>query len=177
MNDGEAKLWFLAFNLALLSFVAIGGIAPILPEIHRQVVDVHGWLSADQFTNLFAIAQASPGPNYLVVSLIGLEIAGLRGAVIATIAITAPTCILAYSVGIVWKRFRQARWRIAVQAGLIPVTIGLVSASAYVIAQGTVTSYASVGVLAVTAVGLTFTNLHPILFLAAGAALGFAGLL
>jgi chromate transporter len=177
MNDGEGRVWILALNLVLLSFIAIGGVAPILPELHRQVVGVHGWMSSERFTDLFAIAQASPGPNFLVVSLIGLDVAGLPGALVATIAIIGPTGILAYCVGLVWRRFSEARWRIAIQAGLVPVTIGLVCASTYVIARTADTSYAAVAVTLVTAAALYATKVHPILFLAAGAALGLAGLL
>lgn len=177
MNDGEGRLWILALNLVLLSFIAIGGVAPILPELHRQVVDVHGWMSSERFTDLFAIAQASPGPNFLVASLIGLDVAGLPGALVATFAIIGPTGILAYGIGLVWTRFSEARWRIVLQAGLVPVTIGLVCASAYVIARTADTSYAAVAVTLVTAVALYATKVHPILFLAAGAALGLAGLL
>jgi chromate transporter len=176
MGDGEGRLWALAGIFALLSVMAIGGINPIIPEIHRQVVDLHGWMTTERFTDLFAIAQASPGPNMLVVTLVGWDVAGLAGAAIATLAICGPSCLLAYAVARLWDRFRAARWRIAIQAGLIPVTIGLVAASAYVIARAVDTSLVAFAITIVTAVGLFFTRVHPILFLAAGAALGVAGL-
>jgi chromate transporter len=176
MGDGEDRLWALAALFGLLSVMAIGGINPIIPEIHRQVVDVHGWMSTQRFTDLFAIAQASPGPNMLVVTLIGWDVAGFWGAAIATVAICGPSCILAYVVSRLWDRFRAARWRIAIQAGLIPVTVGLVAASSYVIARAVDTSVVAFAITAATAVGLFFTRVHPILFLAAGAALGVAGL-
>ena len=177
MSEDDASLWTLATTFVLLSFVATGGANAVIPEMHRQAVDVHHWMTSSRFTDLFAIAQASPGPNFLVVSLIGLDVAGLPGALVATIAIIGPTGILAYCVALVWRRFSEARWRIAIQAGLVPVTIGLVCASAYVIARTADTSYAAVAVTLVTAVALYATKVHPILFLAAGAALGLAGLL
>jgi chromate transporter len=176
MGDGEGRLWVLAALFALLSVMAIGGINPIIPEIHRQVVDVHGWMTTQRFTDLFAIAQASPGPNMLVITLIGWDVAGLFGAAVATLAICAPSCILAYAVARLWDRFRAKRWRIAIQAGLIPVTVGLVAASSYVIARAVDISFMAFAITLVTAVGLFFTRIHPILFLAAGAALGVAGL-
>jgi chromate transporter len=95
VSDGEGRVWLLALNLVVLSFLAIGGVAPILPELHRQVVEVEGWMTSQRFTDLFAIAQASPGPNFLVVSLVGLDVAGWPGAVAATLAICGPTCVLA----------------------------------------------------------------------------------
>jgi len=175
MSRDECVLWILAANFALLSLMAIGGGIAILPEMHRQAVDVYGWMSSERFTDLFAIAQGSPGPNILVVTLIGWHVAGLPGAVVATLAISGPTCVLAYFVARLWDRFREARWRIAIQAGLVPVTIGLVSGSAYVIARQADTSLVAAGVTLVTAVALTFTRVHPILFLAAGGVLGLVG--
>jgi chromate transporter len=177
VNNGEGVLWLLAANFALLSLLAFGGGIAILPEMHRQAVDVYGWMTSERFTDLFAIAQGSPGPNILVVTLIGWYVAGLPGAVVATLAISGPTCVLAYFVARVWDRFREARWRRAIQAGLVPVTIGLISGSAYVIARQADTNLVAVGVTLVTAAALTFTRIHPILFLAAGGVLGLVGLI
>jgi chromate transporter len=175
MTDGEGQIWTLALLLALLSLVCIGGVAPVLPEVHRQVVDVHGWMTSGRFTDLFAIAQASPGPNFLVISLIGLDVGGVPGALIATLAISGPTIALAYGVGLIWRRFSQARWRRAIQAGLVPLSIGLVCATAYIIAKAAVTGPIAVALTLVTAVALYSTRLHPILFLGVGAILGFVG--
>ena len=62
----ELFLWF-----ALLSLLSVGGISTILPEMHRIVVEANGWVSAAEFTQLFAVSQAAPGPNVLIASLIG----------------------------------------------------------------------------------------------------------
>ena len=124
----------------LLSFIAIGGANAIIPEMHRQAVDVHDWMTSGRFTDLFAIAQASPGPNILIVTLIGWDVAGFAGALTTTLAMIVPTSIVAFYVGRIWHRFRQARWRIAIQAGVTPVTIGLVAASAYVLSRAADTS-------------------------------------
>ena len=65
----------LFLEFALLSFVAFGGATALLPEMHRVVVDNHQWLGDATFTHLYAIAQAAPGPNVLVVTLIGWKVA------------------------------------------------------------------------------------------------------
>ena len=70
----------LFLEFALLSFVAFGGATALLPEMHRVVVENHHWLDDTTFTHLYAIAQAAPGPNVLVVTLIGWKVAGLAGA-------------------------------------------------------------------------------------------------
>jgi chromate transporter len=177
MSRDESAVWIIAINFSLLSLMMVGGINPVLPELHRQVADVYGWMTSARFTDLFAIAQGAPGPNILVVTLIGWYVAGLPGALAATIAICGPSCLLAYMVARLWERYRRARWRIAVQAGLIPVTIGLVAAGAYLIARIADTSFVAFAVTIVTAAALYFTRLHPLLFMAAGAALGLVGLI
>ena len=176
MNDGEGAVWIIAINFAVLSLIAVGGVSPILPELQRQAVDVYGWMSSARFTDLFAIAQAAPGPNLLVATLIGWDVSGLPGALVATLAICAPSAILTYFVSRLWDRFRLAPWRVAMQAGLIPITIGLVAAGAYVIARSADTSVMAFLITTGTAAALFCTRLHPLLFLAAGAAFGLAGL-
>ena len=118
----------------LLASVACGGSA--VPEMHRQTVEIAASLTDRQFSELFAIAQAAPGPNIMFVALLGHFIAGVPGAVVATMAMCGPSCVLAYAVSQVAEHFRQARWRIAIQAGPVPVTIGLIAASALIVAQG-----------------------------------------
>ena len=104
VNDDEATLWIAGASISLCCrFSRSAASTPILPEVHRQVVDVHGWMTSERFTDLFAIAQAAPGPNFLVVTLIGFEVAGMPGALVATLAIIGPTSILAYCVARVWS--------------------------------------------------------------------------
>lgn len=176
MSDDDAKLWALATTFGFLSFIAIGGANAIIPEMHRQAVDVHLWMTSGRFTDLFAIAQASPGPNILIVTLIGWDVAGVAGALVATLAMIVPTSVVAFFVGRIWHRFRQARWRIAIQAGVTPVTIGLVAASAFVLSRAADTSLAVAALTLGIAAVLTLTRLHPLLLIALGGLLGAAGL-
>ena len=64
-------LFSLAFIFLQLSFLALGGGNAIIPELQRQVVDVHHWMTSREFSELFALAQASPGPNMMITSLVG----------------------------------------------------------------------------------------------------------
>ena len=72
---------------------------PAVPEMHRLAVDVHGWMTDRQFADLFAIAQVTPGPNVIIVTLIGYHVAGVAGRVVTTLAMCGPTCLIAYYVG------------------------------------------------------------------------------
>jgi chromate transporter len=145
--------------------------------MHRFAVDVHGWMTSAEFADLFALAQAAPGPNMMVVTLIGLQAAGVGGAVIATVAMCLPSCLLTYGVMRAMDRFRASPWRAILQAGLAPVTVGLVLGSGWVLtraADHTATAYV---LTAVTVVWMLATRSSPFWLLGAGAALGLAGLL
>ena len=107
----------LAAHFALLSLFAIGGAMAVVPEMHRQAVDVSHWMTDRQFADLFAIGQAAPGPNIIVVTLIGYQAAGIPGALVATFAMCGPTCVITYYVSRTFDRFKHAHWRIVLQAG------------------------------------------------------------
>jgi len=114
---------------AALSIVSIGGANAVLPEIRRQAVEVQGWMNDATFSNIFAISHAAPGPNIIIVSLIGWHLAGLAGLLVATVAIMAPSCLLAFIAGRVVARWSDRRWIRLVKEGLVPVTLGLILAS------------------------------------------------
>lgn len=172
MSEALAQL---AIDFSLLSLFAFGGVVTVLPEMHRSVVQVHGWMTGAEFAQLFALAQASPGPNILVVSLIGWKVAGLAGAAVATAAVCAPSSILTYAVSRVWQRFRGARWRNVVEDGLVPVTVGLMLAGGYLITLAADHSLLALVITAATAGTVLTTRIHPLWLLAAGGLLGLAG--
>jgi chromate transporter len=82
----------LFLEFVLLSTVAFGGATALLPEMHRVVVENHHWLDDATFTHLYAIAQAAPGPNVLVVTLIGWEVGAGRCAGYDTGHVPADEC-------------------------------------------------------------------------------------
>ena len=167
----------LALVFMQLSLLAFGGTNSVLPEMQRQVVDVHAWLTPQRFAALFALAQAAPGPNMLVVTLIGWQVAALPGALVATLSVALPSSVLTYLTHGLWHRFRDTRWRRLVQAGLMPVTAGLLMASAALLITTTSDAWGTAAITAAATVLFTATRLHPLLVLAAAAALGAGGVL
>ncbi len=167
----------LALHFALLSFFAIGGAMAVVPEMHRQAVDVAHWMTDRQFADLFAIAQAAPGPNIIIVTLIGYQAAGVAGALAATLAMCGPTCVITFYVSRAFDRFKHARWRIVTQAGLVPVSVGLFAAGAFIIARAADRSLVAVAITAATAgVAYFFTRINPLWLFAVAGLLGYLGL-
>src|SRR5262252_3372814 len=160
MNDNP--LIALAGYFALLSLFAVGGANAAIPEMHRISVEVMRWMSDRQFADMFAIAQITPGPNVILVTLIGYHVAGFAGAAVATVGMCGPTCVLAFLIARVWDRFKEARWRMAIQAGLVPVSLGLIGASAFLVARtADHTIYAAL-ITALTALVAFTTRINPL---------------
>jgi len=163
----------IAFYFALLSLVSVGGIPSVMPEMQRLVVDVQGWMSAAEFTQLFAIAQAAPGPNVLVTALVGWKVAGIAGGLVALAAFCVPAGVLAYSIGGYWDRMRDAPWRKVFQRALIPVTVGFVVSGGYVLATPQGPEWKTALIAVASAAVLYATRLNPLWILAGGGVLGF----
>ncbi|RFU48817.1 chromate transporter [Paraburkholderia sp. DHOC27] len=172
MND---TLISLAIIFSQLSLLAFGGGNTILPEMQRQVVDVHHWMSASEFSALFALAQAAPGPNLMVVTLVGWHVAGWAGMLVSSAAKFGPSSIVTILALHAWERFKDRPWRSYVQAGLVPVTSGLVAASAALISRASDTTAIAWAITAMCAVLAIKTRLHPLWLLAAGSLIGLTG--
>jgi chromate transporter len=175
MKDDFGTLLTLALHFSLLSFLAIGGAITALPEMHRQAVDVSHWMTSRQFADLIAIAQAAPGPNVLFVTLIGNHVAGVAGALVATIFMCGPACTVTFFVARVFDRFKEKRWRKAVQAGLVPLSVGLVASTALLICKAADHDLATFGITIATFAITYWTRLSPLYALGAATAAGVAG--
>ena len=159
-----------------LSLLAVGGGNTILPEMQRQVVDVHHWMNQRAFAALFALAQASPGPNMLISTLIGWRLAGGWGAAVATASLFGPPAVLTFCTSRAWERFRDRPWRRRIQAGLTPVTVGLVMAAAIRLGLSSAHNGGTALIFAVTTSLLVTGRANPLFLLAAAAFLGAVGL-
>ena len=174
--DGDLLL-VLAVQFGIMSLLALGGANAVVPEIHRQAVDLRGWMTERQFADMFAISQAAPGPNVMIVTLIGYHVAGLWGAIVTTLAMCGPTAALAAYLSRTWDRFRHKPWRVAVQAGLVPISVGLVSASAIVLTGIAVRNIAAIVIAAATAAVAYWTRWNPLWLIGIAGLAGFAGLI
>jgi chromate transporter len=172
--DWEALL-HLVLVFGPLSLMAVGGTNTILPEMHLRVVHDQHWLTERGFADVFAIAQAAPGPSTLIVTLIGYRVAGLAGAVTATLAMTLLPLLLTYGLTRVWEKASGSKWRSAIEHGLAPITVGLVFASGLIVARAADHSVVAYVVTAMATLVFAFTKIHPLLIIALCGALGLMG--
>jgi chromate transporter len=177
MNENANPIAALLWTFGLMSLFAVGGANSAIPEMHRVAVDVRHWMTDKQFADVFAISQLSPGPNVLIVTLIGYSVAGVAGALAATLAMCGPTAILAYYVSRLLARSSHSRWPAIIQAALVPLSIGLMAASGLILARTSDQSWIAALITIVAAVLAFATRLNPFWMLLAGGVLGFAGLI
>ncbi|TVR06220.1 MAG: chromate transporter [Salinarimonadaceae bacterium] len=161
--------------LTTQSLLAIGGLYVVLAELHRVIVSVNGWMTDEEFTALFAVAQASPGPNMLFVTLIGWKMAGVGGGIAATTAFIAPAVLLAASAARMWNAWGERRWFRLLRRAFVPLTVGLMLASAWLFILSAAPTWQRLVVVAVAAALSLTTRLPPIAILAAAAAAGALG--
>jgi chromate transporter len=168
----------LTAHLALVSSISFGGFPTVLPDIRNFVVGTHGWMTDQEFANLFAVAQSIPGPNMiLMMSLVGWKVWGFPGAVVSAFATFGPPCAMYFTAYRLWDRFRDAPWQRIIRLGLVPVVMGLVIAGGTVMARAADTNWRA-AVVTVAAAGLILTTrLNPMWMLLAGAVGGGLGLL
>lgn len=161
----------LGTTFAWLSLLQFGGTNTVVPEMHRQAVDVFHWMDAQTFANLFALAQLAPGPNVMIVSLVGWQVAGLPGLLVATLGMTVPPCLLAFAMSRLMQRAGQSRWLVLVKDGLVPLAIGMILASGWIMAGASHHDLMSLGITAAATAFVTFTEYN--LLWALGAAIAF----
>lgn len=174
---GAGALFSIALTFGWLSLFAVGGAAAAIPEIHRIAVDLNHWMTDTQFADAYAMSQLSPGPNVLIVSLVGYQVAGIAGALVATVAMCGPTAAMAYTVSRLLHRAGSSPWPALIQKALVPVSIGLMAASGLVVAVAADGSVVAALLTLAAAVIAAVTRVNPVWLLLAGGLLGLTGLL
>lgn len=177
--------WLALFgHFLMLSLLAVGGAVAIIPDMHRYLVDQHGWMTDPQFTGSLAIAQSAPGPNVLFVALMGWNV-GMNsggiwqaafGLVVIMAAMMLPSSVLTYVATRWLHRNRDLRAVRAFKQGMAPIVVSLLLATGWVLASVNGDPAADWGLWLVTLVTVLLvwlTRLHILWILIGGAALGW----
>ena len=175
-----------------LSLMAVGGAIATAPDMHRFLVDGHGWLSEAQFSSSIAIAQAAPGPNVLFIALLGWNLGlnaggdtgplawtfGALGVTICMVGILLPSSLLAWQASRWGQRNKNRRGVRAFKQGMGPLVIGLLLATGWLLgsASGRPAQDWRLWLLTLACALLVWrTRIHLLWLLGAGALLGALG--
>ena len=169
-----------------LSLLSIGGAITTAPDMHRFLVDQHGWLTDAQFNASIAIAQAAPGPNVLFIALLGWNVGlnsggmlnGLLGVLLAMTGILIPSTTLTYVAASWGHRNRELHAVRAFKQGMAPIVVALLIATGWILAtanSGMLKDWPLWLVTVTTALVVWQTKTPMLWLLAAGALLGWFG--
>ncbi|HEX9392218.1 MAG TPA: chromate transporter [Usitatibacteraceae bacterium] len=181
--------WFdLFLHFLMLSMMSVGGAIATAPEMHRYLVYEHQLLTDAQFNASISIAQASPGPNVLFVALMGWNVgansgsmwSALLGVFVSMIGILLPSATITYTAARWGHRNRELRGVRAFKQGMAPIVIALLITTGWILAGAShnpATDWPLWLVTLITTIIIWQTRLHLLWLLAAGALLGWFGLI
>lgn len=120
-------LFWSFFQIGLFS---IGGGYAAMPLIRRQVVDLHGWLSMEQFADIMTIAEMTPGPIAInAATFVGIRVSGFVGAIVATVGCITPSCIIVMTLAYLYYRFRGLNLIQGILEGLRPAVVAMIASA------------------------------------------------
>ncbi|MFM7651485.1 MAG: chromate transporter [Vulcanococcus sp.] len=166
-----------------LSLFSLGGGNTLLNEYHHLAVDQYCWLSSRQFADLYAIAEAAPGPSSMIVGLLGMGAAvregplwGVLSGLAAEAAILLPSTLVMVAASLSWSRLRDSPWRVAFERGMGPITLGILFAVGLKILRISDHDTPAYAVSAVVCLLMLRTRISPLWFMAVAGLLGALGL-
>lgn len=167
-----------------LSLFSLGGGNTLLSEYHYLSVTKYCWLSSSQFADIYALAEAAPGPSSMIVGLLGLGAGwkegpfwGLLSGVAAEVAILLPSTLVMVAACLSWNRLRDSPWRIAFERAMGPITLGILFAVGFKILHTADTNTPGVIVSVVVCVLMLRSRLSPLWFMAVAGVLGALGVI
>jgi chromate transporter len=167
---------------AYLSLLTVGGGMAAFPEMEHLTVDVHHWMTSAQLVHMYSVGQLAPGPNMMMLVSIGdwalweatNSIAfGIVGGLVVIAAFFGPTALLALAVGRAWNKLEKWPWRLSIQQGLAPVSVGLLLAGTLSMAKTAVHGWTTGGIALAVLLVMLWRKINPALLVLGGAVAGF----
>ncbi len=177
--------WLSLFgHYLMLSLMSVGGAISTTAEMHRFLVEQHGWLTQAQFNESIAIAQAAPGPNVLFVALMGWNVgmnagstaAACLGVLVTMLGIMLPSTTLTYMAASWGHRNRHLRGVRAFKQGMAPIVVALLISTGMILGganHNLATDWPIWSLSVVAGLIIWRTKIHLLWLLAAGAVLGW----
>jgi len=164
-----------------LSILTVGGGMAAFPEMEHLAVNVHKWMTSAQLVHMYSVGQLAPGPNMMMIVSIGdwavweasgSMALGIVGGLVVVVAFFGPTALLALAVGRAWTKLESWPWRLSIQQGLAPVSIGLLLAGTLSMAKTAVTGWTTGGIALSVLLIMLWRKINPALLVLGGAIVG-----
>ncbi len=151
-----------------LSFLKIGAFSfgggyAMLPLIKEEIIQVHGWLTSEEFIDILAISEMTPGPIAInSATFLGYRVAGIFGAIIATVAVVLPSFIIMSIIFQFINRFKSSPYIDWFFIGIRPVVLGLIGSAAISVAMEAFIDIKSIILSLIIFYLVNFKKLNPI---------------
>lgn len=148
------QLFWSMFQIGLFS---IGGGYVAIPLIQHQIVELNGWLTVTEFTDIITIAEMTPGPIAInSATFVGLHISGIPGALVATLACVLPSCVIVLVLAKIYYKYRNLNTIQYVLSGLRPAVVAMIASAGVGIV---LLAFFTGGILSFTAENINFISM------------------
>jgi chromate transporter len=176
------NLLLMIWNFLSLSLFSLGGGNTLLREFRRMAVSQFCWITSDQFSDLYALSEATPGPSSMIVGLIGMGAGWREGpmwallsGVAAEVSILLPSTLLMVIAALSWSRFKDSPWRISFQHGMGPITLGILFSVGVKILQTSCETPLAYAISFTVCILMLRTKISPLVFMGVAGFLGGMG--
>lgn len=129
-EEGRMILLQLFWSFLQIGLFSFGGGYAAMPLIQAQIVTQHGWLGMAEFTDLVTISQMTPGPIAInAATFVGLRVAGVSGALAATVGCMLPSCVLVTLLARLYLRYRKLSLLQGVLTSLRPAVVAMIASA------------------------------------------------
>lgn len=157
----------LALTMAKVDMLAFGGGYTAIALMHDQVVKVHPWLTSQEFLDGLALGQITPGPVIITATFIGYKVAGMTGAIAATIGVFLPSWLLLALLAPQFDRIRSLVLVHRMVRGLLAAFVAMLVYVLWQVAQEALNDWRSL-LLAIAALGALRWKVPPLVVVGAG---------
>lgn len=163
----------LFYSFFKIGFFSFGGGYAMIPLIEKEIVNIHKWIPANEFLDIIAISQLTPGPIAInAATFVGHKISGVLGSIAATVGVTAPSFIIILIIAMLIKKYRSLPIVEAFFQGVRPVVIALIIKAAYSVARGSFSTVKDFYVALIVFLSLYVLKFNPLLVIAIAAIFG-----
>lgn len=155
------RLFFEFFKVGLFTF---GGGYAMIPLIQKDIVEGHHWLTMEQFTDIVAIAEMTPGPIAVnSATFVGYKVAKLWGALVSTLGVVLPSFLIIWAIASIFLSFQDNPIVQAAFKGLRPAVLGMIIVAALSIGNISISGFKSIIIVLGVILGVSVFKLHPII--------------
>jgi len=165
------ELFLTFFKVGLFTF---GGGYAMIPFLQKEAVELHKWVTYEEFVEVIAVDTVAPGPIAVnLATFIGYKVQGVVGSLVATVGVILPSIVLVVFMAMFFYAFRENRLVQSILSTLKPAVVGLIGVTlVFLLKQGSIIDWKTGLIALAVFVAILFFNVHPIIMVVIAALLG-----